>query len=166
MDIKFFPLDKNYILKEAQETTKEQLLSDLVEKVRYTYLSLHNPLGLEDDPILKIKKYQLHNTEQLENFYQALAGIYRFKFGNNQLELLFDGRSHYEKYQDEWREMFGLWTKSFCLHENFLKAVLEATVFLEDSNNVLIENRMKTFITRYFELKISKQRGLPAFRIA
>jgi hypothetical protein len=168
MTVKYFPLDKNYILKEAQDSRKEELLIALIEKVKRIYLTYHNPLGLEDDPILTIKNYKDNNTESLEYFYNALAGIYRFKFGNNQLELIFDGRSHYEKYQDDWAEMFDLWTNGFCHYEAFLKAVLEATVFSSGLNNLITitDNRMKAFITRYFEIRITKQRGLPAFKIA
>jgi hypothetical protein len=168
MDIKYFPLDKNYILKEAQKAGQKTLLLALVEKVKVHYLTFYNPLGLEDDPILKIKNYKPAINQSLETFYHNLAGIYRYKFGNNQLEFIFDGRSHFEKYSDDWAEMFETWTNEFCRHENFLKAILEATVFASEVSNLnfIPENRMKAFVTRYFEIKITKQRGLPVFKIA
>ena len=125
---KLFPLDKNYILKEAQLITKQSLLETLVKEVKKCYLFQCNPLGLVDDTVLKITRTDEYSLLLLEDFYEHLAGIYRFKFGANQLEFLFDGRTHFEKYQEDWTAAFIQWVALFCKEENFLKAVLEATI--------------------------------------
>ena len=93
-----FPQDKNYILKEVQTDAQSDLLSDLVLKVKDTYLSRYNPLDVEDDTIRVIKNCKKICTTHLDNFYWELAGIYRYKIGSNQLEFIFSGRSHYDKY--------------------------------------------------------------------
>ena len=54
-----FPLDKNYILKEAQADTQNELLANLVAVIKETYLTLFNPLDLEDDTIKEIKNCKL-----------------------------------------------------------------------------------------------------------
>lgn len=165
MQHKLFPLDKNYILKEAQLTCRSSLLNNLVNEVKRCYLQFCNPLGLEDDTIIKIKNCHQFNTQLLEELYEHLAGIYRFKFGSNQLEFLFDGKDHYEKYQEEWSETFMDWISGFCREENFLKAVLEVTVFYpKDRKALLAENRLKAFISQQFYIKVYKYKGIVPLR--
>ena len=89
MDAKLFTLDKNYLLKEAQLQLKNQLLQELVSKVRKTYLKEYNPLGLMDEIIRTILDAENPRLGCLYNFYYELAGIYRYKFGENQLEFIF-----------------------------------------------------------------------------
>ena len=66
---RLFPYDKNYILKEAQRESKSALLREMVESVKKAYLIRHNPLGLEDDPILKIKNCKKYDLNLFEEFY-------------------------------------------------------------------------------------------------
>lgn len=166
MHQKLFPLDKNYILKEAQLSAKQYLLDRLVQEVKSSYLLYCNPLGLEDDTILKIRNYKKYDTSLLEEFYDNLAGIYRYKFGSNQLEFLFDGKDHFEKYQEEWAEMFMEWIRSFCKEENFLKAILEVTIFYPEGRKALLAgNRLKTFITQQLYIKVYKYRGIVPLKI-
>lgn len=167
MQRKLFPLDKNYILKEAQLVCKETLLDTLVEKVKEAYLLFCNPLGLEDDTILKIKNSKKVSTVLLEDFYEHLAGIYRFKYGSNQLEFLFDGRNHFEKYQDDWSDAFLVWISNFCQEESFLKAILEVTIFYpQDRKALLAGNRLKAFVSQQFYLKVYKYRGIVTLNVA
>jgi hypothetical protein len=168
MTHKFFPLDKNYILKEAQASCQKDLLSYMVKEVIRVYLVRYNPLDLEDDTILKIKSYQVKDLSVLRNFYLAISGVYRFKYGNNQLEFVFDGRSHFDKYQDDWSQCFKNWVRVFCEHRSFLKAVLDLTVFLPgDERKVYMkDNRMKAFVSQFFELRLKKRKGVPVFKIA
>lgn len=164
---KLFPLDKNYILKEAQVATEKELLNRLVEEVRFSYLQYCNPLGLEDDTVLKIKNYNKFNTTRLEEFYEHLAGIYRFKFGSNQLELLFDGKDHFEKYQEDWSEIFIEWIRGFCREENFLKAILEVTIFYPEGRKALLAgNRLKTYISQQLYIKVYKYKGIVPLKIS
>ena len=156
-----FPQDKNYILKEAQENTREALLTELAESVRQTYLQHHNPLGLKDDTIEAICNCAKPVIENLENFYAELAGVYRYKIGSNQLEFIFSGKSHYEKYLDDWREAFEMWTEDFLTSRYFLRAVLEATILAPyERASLLASNRLKVYLSQYFQLKVYKYRGI------
>ncbi|MDQ3394018.1 MAG: hypothetical protein M3512_07905 [Bacteroidota bacterium] len=164
---KFFPLDKNYILKKAQADAQNDLLIWLVQEVIQTYNFRFNPLGIEDDTIIKIKKCSNYNICSLELFYQELSGIYRYKFNEIQLELIFDGRSHYEKYRQEWEENFKEWAMEFCQYTNFLRAVLEgAVIFTEAKRATLAQARMKYFLSKYFELKVYRYKGIRTCKMA
>lgn len=161
MQRKLFLFDKNHILKEAQLVCKDELLYALVENAKQGYLDLCNPLGLEDDPIRKIKSSNQFDMHLLEEFYEHLAGIYRYKYGSNQLEFMFDGKSHYERYQEDWSITFHEWARGFCRDTNFLKAILEVTVFYPKNRKALLAgNRLKTFITQQFYLKLYKYKGI------
>jgi hypothetical protein len=164
---KFFPLDKNYLLEEAQLSLQNDLLTRLIERVKDEYELRHNPLGIIDSYTERIQKYIPGSTQSLHNFYQNLAGVYRYKFGNSQLEFVWDGRDHFEKYKIDWTETFDRWTKEFCQEELFLSAVLDLSVFLPDNQQThLAENRMNHFILRQFELKINKSRGIVEMKVA
>ena len=158
---KFFPLDKNYLLEQAQQMSLVDLLSELVEKVKARYEFKINPLGLEDSFTAKIRNYELTNQHLLLTFYETIAAIYRFKFGQNQLEFLWDGTDHLHHYQKIWKQTFGQWTDEFCQHDLFIQAVLDLTVFLpEKQGTQMIENRMNYFILKHFDVKIHKSKGI------
>jgi hypothetical protein len=164
---KFFPLDKNYLLEKAQLELKDQLLFQLFDLVIQTYEQQQNPLGLGDDFSLKIKNYKLLNLEPLEEFYYKLAGVYRFKWGANQLEFLWDGSDHQEKYKSDWTHFFETQIRIFCRQELFIQAVLDLTVFLpENRPSDLAENRMNHFMLQHFEVKFHKSKGLVAMKVA
>ncbi len=91
---KFFPQDKNYLLEEAQLRVKDRLLTTLIDKAIFTYQRMNNPLGLNDAFSEKIAHYYPVDLGSLYTFYETLAGIYRFKYGENQLGFLWDGRDH------------------------------------------------------------------------
>ena len=159
---KFFPRDKNYILEEAQLSLEDTLLQYLVDFVKVEYLLRCNPLGIADDTSKKIQDHKGTEFIQLREFYLNLAGVFRFKFyGDNQLEFLFDGRDDFKKYQEEWSLTFRAWSKEFCKHENFTRAVLELTVFYpEDYTPQMAGLRLSVFITKFFEVKIDPQKGI------
>lgn len=159
---KFFLRDKNYILEEAQLSLKNALLQYLVDYVKVEYLLRCNPLGLVDDATQKIHDHKETEFNQLEEFYLNLTGVFRFKFySDNQLQFLFDGRDDFKKYQEEWSHTFKAWSKEFCRHENFIRAVLELTVFYpEDYTPQMAGLRLSAFITKFFEVKIDPQKGI------
>lgn len=158
---KYFPLDKNYILEKAQFDLQSELIIYLIDFSKKFYLDHKNPLGIEDATIRSIKNHETAYTERLEEFYRNLAGVYRFNYGQNQLEFLFDGTDHSKKYGEDWTATFKEWLVNFCLKPNFLRAVLELTVFYPEGKKAeLAENRMKTFINQHFELKIYKYKGI------
>ena len=164
---KYFPLDKNYILEKAQIDQEEALIVFLIDFAKAFYLDQFNPLGLEDDTVKSIKNHSTEYTDRLIEFYRNLAGVYRYKHGQNQLELLFDGKDHYDKYSTDWANAFKVWLLDFCRRPNFLKAVLELTVFYPEGRKAeLAETRMKTFINQHFELKIYKHKGIVKMKIA
>ncbi|TRX50453.1 hypothetical protein FNH22_25780 [Fulvivirga sp. M361] len=164
---KYFPFDKNYILEKAQFDQEERLIVYLINFVKAYYQVNANPLGLEDDTTIAIKNHATEYTDRLTEFYRHLAGIYRFKHGQNQLELLFDGQDHYQKYVEDWKIKYKEWLHEFCAKPNFVKAVLELTVFFpEGKKSFLAESRMKTFIQQHFDLKVYKYKGIVQMKIA
>lgn len=159
---KFFPLDKNYVLEEAQLSLESTLLHYLVDYVKVEYLLRCNPLGMMDAMAMKIQEHQSADLRHLHEFYLNVMGVFRYKFyGDNQLEFIFEGRDAFHQYQEEWTRQFKNWTKDFCSHNNFLRAVLDLTVFYPAGSPVLmVDNRMNAFITQYFEVKIHPQKGI------
>lgn len=162
-----FPQDKNYILKEAQANTQKELLTNLVAIVRETYLTRFNPLDLEDDTIKAIKKCKKFSIEHLDNFYWELAGVYRYKVGSNQLEFIFSGKSHYHMYLDDWAEIFEIWMEDFESSSYFIRTVLEMTI-LKPKHRVtlLAKDRLKVYLSQYFNLRVYKYRGIVPIQAA
>ena len=164
---KFFPLDKNYLLEEAQLSLQGHLLLSLVNKVKETYLQCHNPLGIMDGFAQKVAHYQPKNLKPLYPFYQNMAAVYRYKHGDNQLEFLWDGTGHLQKYRQEWEATFEEWATTFCGQHRFLMAVMDLTVFLPLNRKAhLAENKMNSFISQFFGLKVHKKRGIVEMKVA
>ncbi|MEO5600150.1 MAG: hypothetical protein ABIR06_04410 [Cyclobacteriaceae bacterium] len=159
---KFFPLDKNYVLEEAQLSLEQPLLQYLVDFVKIEYLLRFNPLGVVDVMTHNIQQHQGSDFRHLHEFYLNLMGVFRFKFyGDNQLQFIFEGKDDLFKYQEEWMNQYKRWIKDFCKHHNFLRAVLDLTVFYPAGSPVLmVDNRMNAFITQYLEVKIHPQKGI------
>lgn len=164
---KFFPQDKNYLLEEAQLRSQDRLLTKLIDQAIATYKRMHNPLGLNDAFSEKIAAYYPQDLRSLHTFYQNLAGVYRFKHGENQLGFLWDGKDHREKYDEDWSQAFDSWTEQLCRETQFAQAVLDLTVFLPENQLVqLAENRMNAVMLDFFEVRIHKQRGIVKMKVA
>ncbi len=165
---KFFPRDKNYILEQVQLDLKSDLLQYLVDFVKVEYLMRCNPLGLSDDTTIRVQEHSADTYEQLYEFYLTLSGVYRLLYySDNQLTFIFDGRDDYEKYSEEWQSTFRKWVKEFCSHENFIRAVLELTVFYPDDYTPQMAGlRMSAFITKCFDVKLDPQKGLVRTKVA
>ena len=159
---KFFPRDKNYVLEQAQFSLQNALLQYLVDYVKVDYLLKSNPLGIADDTAKKIQEHNEAEYSHLHEFYVNLAGVFRFKFyADNQLEFIFDGANDFEKYQNEWCTVFRTWTKEFCCHESFNRAILELTVFYpEDYTPQMAGFRLSAFFSKFFDLKIDPLKGI------
>jgi len=164
---KFFPRDKNYVLEQTQLALEEPLLQYLIDFVKVEYLLRTNSLGLQDDTANLIQNHTESDLSHLHEFYLMLAGVYRFKYYNdNQLEFIFDGRDPAKKYAEEWSMMFKQWMKEFCKHEQFIRAILELTVFYpQDYTPQMIGLRLSSFITRTFEVRID-QKGISRIKVA
>lgn len=167
MEQRFFPYDKNYILKEVQTEKEADLLTELIRIAKQAYHRLHNPLGLNDDTSLRVENYEKNQLIYLHSFYVSLSGIYRYKFGNNQLEFIWDGTSHHEKYGAEWEAAFVDWCQTFSHNAQFLKAVLAATVFCKSRRQgELAENRLRVFLNGQFDVRVHKSRGIVPMKVA
>jgi hypothetical protein len=165
---KFFPRDKNYILEEAQLSLEQDLLQYLADFVKVEYLLRYNPLGIDDDTARRVESHRNSDFTHLHEFYVTLTGVYRFMFySDNQLTFIFDGRDDLAKYREEWDTAFRKWVKDFCKHENFIRSVLELTVFYpEDYTPQMAGLRMSVFITKFFDVKLDPQKGLVRVKVA
>jgi hypothetical protein len=160
---KFFPFDKNYLLEQAQLHCRETLLLELVEKTKVAYEQKINPLGLLDSFAAKIRNTKPKNIALLFDLYDSLAAVYRFKFGDNQLEFLWDGTDHLNYYTQAWTSRLDAWTSHFCQHELFIQTILDLTIFLsEDDLPQLWENRLNHFIAKHLDVKFHKTKGILA----
>jgi hypothetical protein len=149
---KFFHSDKNYLLEQAQLELEDFLLKDLLDLVKQEYEVRHNPLGIADSYTLKIRNYQLHDPSPLKTFYLNLAGVYRYRFGDNQLTFMWDGIDQAERYKKEWTGFFKTQTTAFCKNELFIRAIFDLTVF--NNYSQLAESRMNNFMLQTFEVKL------------
>lgn len=164
---KLFPLDKNYILRQAQSILEEQMLEVMVFELKKSYTQLYNPLMLMDETFAKILDTYEYPKDRLRMIYRQLCGIYRFKNKDNQLELLFDGRTHLEKFQEDWSLQLIEWVHELGYHEQYVKTMLRMTLLFDtESRAEWSENHCKFFINEYFELKIIKRKGELKLKIA
>lgn len=164
---KLFPLDKNYILRQAQSVLEENLLDTMVFELKKSYTQLYNPLMLMDETFATILDTYDYPKDRLRMIYRQLCGIYRFKNKDNQLELLFDGRTHFEKFQEDWSAQLIAWIHELGYHEQYVKTMLRMTLLYDtESRAEWAENHCKFFINQHFELKIIKRKGELKLKIA
>ena len=161
MSDRLFLLDKNYILKQAQQDLRLELQALLVDKIKEGYYALYNPLRLSDDTTELIEAFRPIHFTLFDELYDVLCGIYRYKIGDNQLEFLFDGRSHYEMYLSDWKGAFIDYVDQLCTRQNFIIAGLELSVYYDpEKRSELAQNRMKLCIFNHFGLKLYKYKGI------
>lgn len=164
MSNRLFLLDKNYILKQAQQDLRLELQSELVEIIKEGYFQLYNPMRLGDDTSELIKSYRPAHLAFFDDLYDVFCGIYRYQIGDNQLEMLFDGKSHYDKYLSDWRETFLEWAILLSKKPNFIIAGLELSVYYSPDKKVeLAQNRMKLSLYEHFGLKLYKHKGIQKY---
>ncbi len=164
MTEKFFPLDKNYILKQAQTDVKDEMLVTFVIMVIKNYLRSHNPLGIVDDTVRKMEDYISNHKEpvSLNGFYENLSAIYRYNNNNTQLVIQWDGGSPYDRFVDEWKDDFTNMVNEFCESDSFMRLVLSVSVFNDGHKNVrILENHLKGFIHTYYSLKVKNKKIKP-----
>jgi hypothetical protein len=158
---KFFPLDRNYLLESVQEQSQEQLVQYLFQSSRDHYLTHHNPLGLEDDNIIKIKTHLFEKTELFQEFYWDLCGIHRFSKPENQLDFRFDGKTHQEVFEEEWQIQFEQWVSKFNFENGFTKIILSSTVFSSGRiKEEWLRRKLRNFVEQYFDIRIYKYKGI------
>ncbi|SFA71808.1 hypothetical protein [Algoriphagus aquimarinus] len=157
---KLFPLDKNYILRQAQSVLEEELIDRMIFELKRSYTSLYNPLQLMDTTYAQILDTFEFPRERARLIYRQLSGIYRYKHGDNQLEMLFDGRTHLEKFQEDWSAAFIAYVSELGIYEQYVKTMLRMTLLFDtESRAEWAENHCKAFINQHFELKVVKRHG-------
>ena len=147
---------------------QETLLQYLVDYVKVEYLLHQNPLGIMDSMAQGIQDHETNDFRHLDEFYLHLMGIFRFAhYSDNQLEFIFEQKEDAEIYAEEWRDQFKTWTKKFCKERSFLRAVLDLTVFYPvDSPVVMVDNRMQSFLTQFFHVRIHPEKGIQQLKVA
>ncbi|MBM3169428.1 MAG: hypothetical protein FJZ76_09190 [Bacteroidetes bacterium] len=164
---KLFPLDKNYLLRQAQTACEEELVVQMVEELKVSYTQLYNPLRLMDPTFSQIMGNWNYPKDRLRLIYRQLCGVYRYRHGDNQLELLFDGRTHLEKFQQDWHEAFLGYIRHLGQHEAYVKTMLRMTLLFDTETRAeWAENHCKAFINHYFELKVVKRQGELLLRVS
>jgi len=159
---KWFMMDKNYILKEAQLVLKEQLVFWTTQYAKEYYNQYRNPLGLLDDTATKIQDAEFDDYHLLEPFYEKLSSVYRYKHGETQLELLFDGDTHYEKYKKEWLDSYKAWVHQLFTEWLTLRAILEITVYHRHKEHELelINLRLQNYVEEHFDVRLYVYKGI------
>ena len=157
---KLFPLDKNYILRQAQSVLEEELIDRMVFELKRSYTALYNPLQLMDETYAQILDTFVFPRERVRLIYRQLSGIYRYKHGDNQLEMLFDGRTHLEKFQEDWSSALITYVRDLGIYGQYVKTMLRMTLLFDsESRAEWAENHCKAFINQHFELKVVKRQG-------
>ena len=157
---KLFPLDKNYILRQAQSALEEELVDRMVFELKRSYTFLYNPLRLMDQTYALILDTVEFPRERVRLIYRQLCGVYRYLHRDNQLELLFDGRTHFEKFQEDWSQALITYVQQLGQHEQYVKTMLRMTLLYDtESRAEWAENHCKAFINQHFELKVVKRHG-------
>ena len=164
---KLFPLDKNYILRQAQSVLEEELLDQMVVELKASYTQLYNPLQLMDATYRSILDRNEFPRERIRVIYRQLCGIYRFRHGDNQLELLFDGRTHFEKFQEDLITCLLAYVRQLGANEPYVKTLLRMTLLYDtESRAEWAENHCKGFINQFFDLKVIKRQGELRLRVS
>ncbi len=156
IDHKYFSADKNYLLKTVQAFGKDKLQEVWTQNALEGFMVCENPLGLEDSFTLQIRQEIRKGTVILEEGYELLAAIYRFRYGSNQLAFLWDGRTHMEFYDEEWRETFNVWTKRISTKPEVYRAVIKAAVADADMNTDFLKASIRRTILKEFKIKLSR----------
>ncbi|MEP1094817.1 MAG: hypothetical protein ABJG78_06880 [Cyclobacteriaceae bacterium] len=151
-------MDKNYLLKSVQAFSKESLLNEWIKDLFQSYNQQHNPMGLEDDFIIQLRREISKGKELLEDNYDILAAIYRYNHSDNQLEFNWDGRSHMETYDEEWKDRFSKWTAELSLIKEIQRPVVKYATQGRGLNNEFLETSMKRAILTHFGLRLKAQK--------
>ncbi|MCP4458226.1 MAG: hypothetical protein GY816_09425 [Cytophagales bacterium] len=157
---KYFNQDKNYLLKTVQAFCKNLLLETWASEAYQAYMSLENPMGLEDDFTLSIKLEIKKGTYVLEEAYDLLAAIYRLKEGDNQLSFVWDGRTHMEYYDEQWRSIFNSWMLGLCQKQEVYRAIIKASLADKTTNTDFLESSIKRAVLDHFQIRITRSKKM------
>ncbi len=155
---KYFIQDKNYLLKTVQAFSKEVLLTEWLEEILQAYSNQHNPMGLEDDFIIELRKQIAHSRELLFDHYDILAAIYRFYHSDNQLEIQWDGRSHMEHYDEEWKTKYQKWIEILSQSKNIQRPIIKYATQRKGFNHTFLKTSIRRAILSHFGLRLRSQK--------
>ncbi len=154
---KYFPQDKNYLLKSVQAFSKEILLDHWLQQILASYSLQHNPMGLEDDFILDLKKKISFGKALLEDNYDILAAVYRYNHADNQLEIMWDGRSHMEAYDTDWKAMYTDWVQNLSFLKDIQRPIIKYAVSEGGVNHTFLRQSIRRAILSHFDLRMRSQ---------
>ncbi|MEO9485336.1 MAG: hypothetical protein ABJG47_17895 [Ekhidna sp.] len=154
---KYFSQDKNYLLKSVQAFSKDSLLDQWLQQTLSTYSQQHNPMGLEDDFIIELKTKISTGKALLLSNYDILAAIYRHNHADNQLEIMWDGRSHMEAYDSDWKLMFTQWIQELSLIKEIQRPIIKYAVSEGGVNHTFLAQSIRRAILSHFNLKMRSQ---------
>ena len=157
---RYFPADKNYLLKTVQAFSKHALVQQWALEAFNGYMLQENPLGLEDDFTISIKSEIGNGAFILEDIYDLIAAVYRYKHGDNQLSFLWDGRTHMEHYDEEWRKTFLSWIKTLCQNKEIYRSVIKAAMADNTTNTDFLAVSVRRFVLRYFDVRLTRSQRL------
>ncbi len=161
MKNKLFKSDKNIILKKTQYKLRKKLLRDLIFNTIKEYKIKNNSLGIIDNVIESIENYKINNEKEFYYFYNKIAAIYRYKYGNNQLSFIWDGRSHSDYYKEKWIFYFKKEAKHFIKNSSFIKIILKLTALNYQTNKLkTLHYKLSSFIKQRFEIQVFKRKGI------
>lgn len=154
---KYFSQDKNYLLKSVQAFSKEALLDQWLQEILNAYHLLHNPMGLVDDFIIELREKIHLGKELLEDNYDVLAAIYRHDHADNQLEIMWDGRSHMEAYDSDWKEMYEQWIAKLSQIKEIQRPIIKYVVSESGVNHQFLKQSIRRAMLSHFGLRMRSQ---------
>jgi hypothetical protein len=162
IDQKYFPQDKNYLLKTVQAFSKDYLLKRWGSLAYEAFMVCENPLGLQDAFTIELQGRIHQGVSILDSAYDMLAAIYRYKQGNNQLEFIWDGRTHMEYYDEEWKRTFETWALQLCIQREVYRQVIRAAFIDPRMGSEFLQSSVKRTVLGHFGIKLTRSRHLLA----
>ena len=150
MYLKTFQKDRNYILRNVQYERRESLSRLIITQSIENYLCVENPLGIEDSFIKQLKKIRHYNIEFVYDFYKLASNIYRYSVNINQLEFIWDGSSHDQKYEQEWRYFLIRLIADLAHHKSFNRIIIKGAVVYGDQENSILKTTLLKILSAKF----------------
>ena len=157
---KYFDQDKNHLLKTVQAFGKDFLIKDWLQFLYEGYQINENPMGLEDAFTLQLRDQIQSGQQLLEEPYDILSAIYRLKHGDNQLMFMWDGRTHMEFYDEEWRKTFHEWTKKLSQKREIYRCIIKMVIASENVNTDFLVATIRKGILDHFDIKLTRSRKI------
>ena len=157
---KYFPNDKNYLLKTVQAFSKEMLLDQWIRRILDTYMQMENPMGFEDDFTKSLRVNIFDSKKILDQCYDVVCAVYRLKFGDNQLSFIWDGRTHMEFYDEIWKDTFNDWMKKLCLKPEIYRGIIKSAISGDNVNLDFLQASVRRAIVKHFGVKLTRANKL------